>query len=85
MFWLRNKKNSITHFYLEAWPRGYKTFLCSTQLSRKIQLLIKTKIPTNEEVSSFKSLDVVLIMLIYVKMPTIIGILTFMRINFVLS
>ena len=28
----------------EAWPRGYKTFLCSTQLSMKFQLLIKTKI-----------------------------------------
>ena len=35
------------------WPRGYKTFLCSTQLSTKF------------------------ILLIYVKMSTIVGILTF--------
>ena len=33
-----------------------KLFSCSTQLSMKFQLLIKTKIPTNEEVSCFKSL-----------------------------
>ena len=38
------------------WPQGYKTFLCSTQLSMKFQLLIKTKIPTNEKVSCFQSL-----------------------------
>ena len=31
-------------------------FSCSTQLSMKFQLLIKTKIPTNGEVSCFKSL-----------------------------
>ena len=48
----------------------------------------KTKIPTNEEVFFCKlSLsDVVLIMLINVKMPTIVGILIFVsKINFVLS
>ena len=33
-----------------------KLFSCSTQLSMKFQLLIKTKISTNEEVSCFKSL-----------------------------
>ena len=73
-----------------AWARGYKTFSCSTQLSTEFQLLIKTKIPT---VSCSKSLrcykyhaykflalspsDVIFIMLINVKMPTIVGILTF--------
>ena len=64
-------------------PQSYKTFSCSTQLSTKFQLLIKTKIPTN----ALKNLSVVVfIMLINVKMPTIVGILTFMsRINFVLS
>ena len=52
-----------------------KLFSCSTQVSTKFQLLIKTKIPTNKEV-----------MLINVKTPTIVGIFTFMsRINFVLS
>ena len=40
-------------------------FSCSTQLSTKFQLLIKTKIPINEEVSFASSLsDVVFIMLI---------------------
>ena len=37
---------------VKNWPRG----LCSTQLSTKFQLLIKTKIPTNEKVFCFKSL-----------------------------
>ena len=66
-------------------PEAIKLFSFSNQLSMKFQLLIKTKIPTNKEVSRFKSL-VVFIMLTNVKMPTIVGILTFMsRINFVLS
>ena len=65
-------------------PEVIKLFSCSTQMSTKFQLLIKTKIRTNEEVSCFKS--VVFIMLTNFKMPTIVGILTFMsRINFVLS
>ena len=37
-------------------PEVIKLFSCSSQLSTKFQLLIKTKIPTNEEVSCFKSL-----------------------------
>ena len=45
------------------------------------QLLIKTKIPTKNFCALSHS-DVVFIMLINVKMPTIVGILTFMsRIN----
>ena len=40
---------------VQTWPRGYKTYSCSTQLSTKFQLLIKTEIPTNEEISCFKS------------------------------
>ena len=55
-------------------------------MSIKFQLLIKTNIPTNKEVSALSLLDVALIMLINVNMPTIIDILIFMsRINFVLS
>ena len=62
-------------------PEVIKHFSCSTQLSMEFQLLIKTEIPTNKEVSCFQFL-----MLIYVKMPTIVGILTFMSgINFVHS
>ena len=37
-------------------PDVIKLFSCSTQLSTKFQLLIKTKIPTNNEFSCFKSL-----------------------------
>ena len=58
-----------------------------TQLSTKFQLLIKTK--TVRQIEKFLALslsDIVFIMLINVKMPTNVGILTFMsRIKFVLS
>ena len=37
-------------------PEVIKLFSCPTQLSTKFQLLIKTKIPTNKEVSCFKLL-----------------------------
>ena len=61
-------------------------FSCSTQLGTKFQLLIKSKIPTKEDVFYFKLSDAVFIMLASVKMPTIFGVLSFMsRINFVLS
>ena len=67
-------------------PGVIKLFSYSTQLSMKFQLLITTKILTNEEVFALSLSDVVFIMLINVKMPTIVGILTFMsRINLVLS
>ena len=67
-------------------PEAIKLFPCSTQLSTKFQLLINTKILTNKEFLAFSLSDVVFIMLLNVKMPTIVGILTFMsRINFVLS
>ena len=42
--------------YETSGPKVIKLFSCSTQLSTKFQLLIKTKIPTNGEVSCFKSL-----------------------------
>ena len=44
-----------------------KLFSCSTQLSTKFQLLIKTKIPTNEKFLVLSLSDVVFIMLINVK------------------
>ena len=79
--------NSEELFSLCSGPEVTKLFSCSNQLSTEFQLLIQTKIPINEEVSfSNKSLRCKLIMLINVKMPTIVGILTFMsRINFMLS
>ena len=52
----------------------------------KFQLLMKTKLLKNKTFLAFKLSDVVYIMLINVKMPTIVGILTFMSmINFMLS
>ena len=85
-FWSQRLNVVGQRKYNRPCPEVIKLFSCSTQLSTKFQLLIKTKIPTNEEVSCFKSLIVVFIMLISVKMPTIVGILTSMsRINFVLS
>ena len=44
----------------------------------KFHLLINTKIPTNEMFLVLSLSDVVFIMLINIKMPTIVGILTFM-------
>ena len=58
-----------------------------TQLSKKVQLLIKTKMLKNIDFSCFKRSDVVFILLINFEMTkyvTIVGILTFMsRINVV--
>ena len=51
-----NKSFVIYHVLFFTGSEVTKLFLCSTQLSMKFQLLIKTKIPTNEEVSCFKSL-----------------------------
>ena len=67
-------------------PEVIKLFSCSTQHSMKFQLLIKNKIPTNTDFFALNLSDVVFIMLINVKMPTVVDILTFMcRINFWLS
>ena len=57
--------------------RGYKFFSCSTQPSMKFQLLIKTKMLKNKDFALSNS-EAVFIMLINVRMPTIVGILTFM-------
>ena len=71
---------------VHAGPEVIKHFSCSTQLSMKFQLLIKTKILINKEVLALSLPAVVFIMLINVKIPTLVGILTFIsRINFVLS
>ena len=71
--------------FVRLGPEVIKLFSCSTQLSTKFQL-IKTKIPTKKKFLASSLSDFVFIMLINVKMPTIVGILTFMsRTNFVLS
>ena len=67
-------------------PKVLKVFPCSTQLSMKFQLLRESKILKNNIFFCLKQSNVVFILLINVKMPTIVGILTFMsRINFKLS
>ena len=90
-FFQKNNKLKITAgvsngLNPESGPEVIKLFSCSTQLSMKFHLLIKLK---NRQMKKFLALslsDVVFIMLINVKMPTIIGILTFVsRINFMLS
>ena len=58
---------------------SYKTFF---QLSIKFQLLIKNKMLKNTQiVLAIKLSDVVFILLINVKMPTIVGILTYMSMD----
>ena len=54
-------------FLGRTWSYGFIFFSCSTKLSTKFKLLIKTKIPTNEEDSCFKSLRCCN------KMPTSVG------------
>ena len=65
-------------------PKVIKLFSCSNQ--HEIQLLIKSKIMKVFFTSCFKILRCFYILLINVKMPTIVGILTFMsRINVMIS
>ena len=55
-------------------------------MTTKIQLRTKTKIQQNKIFLTFKLSDVVFIMLVIAKMPTIVDILTVMsRLKFVLS
>ena len=80
------RKPILPHNNIHPGLEVIKLFSSSTQLSTKFQLLIKTKILTKKKFVALSLSDVVFIMLINVKMPTIVGILTFMsRINFVLS
>ena len=72
-------------FYLwcSGLAQGNETFLCSTQLGMEFQLLTKTKMLKYKDVCFS---DVVVIMLINVKMPTIVCILIFMSmITFMLN
>ena len=67
-------------------PEVIKLFSCSTQLSTKFQPPIKLQYGQIKKFLALSLSDVVFITLINVKMPTIVGILTFMsRINLVLS
>ena len=76
----------LKHLVLKSDPEVIKLLSCSTQMSTEFQLLINTKY---QQIMKFLALglsDVVFIMLINVKMPTIVDILTLIsRINFVLG
>ena len=81
MFWLRNKCFLIIYVICRPGLKVIKLVSCSTQLSMKVQLIIKAKM-----LKKIDWLVGVFIQLINFKMPTIVGILTFMSwINFVLS
>ena len=63
-----------------------KIFSCSTQLCMKVQMLIKIKISRNSAFSGSDKLRMLFFLLTNVKIPTIVGILTFVsRKNFMLS
>ena len=67
-------------------PRGYEKKSCSTQVRMKFKRLITNKMLKNIHFSCFITLKSCIIQLMNVKMPTIVGILTFMsRINFMFS
>ena len=67
-------------------PRGYKIFFMLNSTEHEISTAHKTKIPTMKKFLALSLSYVVFIMLINVKMPTIVGILTFMSSkNFVLN
>ena len=68
---MKKKKVKLVFGYKIIGPEVIKLFSCSTQLSRKFQLLIKTKLQTNKEVSCFKSLRCCIYHANNVKMPTI--------------
>ena len=51
-----NNMETIHNQCQSSGPKVIKLFSCSSQMSTKFQLVIKTKIPTNEEVYCFKSL-----------------------------
>ena len=55
-------------------PEVIKLFTCSNQLSTKFQLLIKLKYRQMKKFFALSLSDVVFIMLVIVKMPTIVGI-----------
>ena len=51
-----------------------KRFSCSSQLTMKFQLVVRTKMLKNTDFSRFQFSDVLFIMLMNVKIPTNVGI-----------
>ena len=70
----------------KTWPRGYKTFFVLISIEHEILILICMKISRNSAFSDSNKPRVLFFPLINIKMPTVVGILTFMsRKNFMLS
>ena len=87
-FWGRFSHDDVKCYVLLFRPEVIKLFSSSAQLSMKFQLLINVEIAKISGTFRFKTqkLVILFILLINVKMPTIVGILTFMsRINFSLN
>ena len=71
---------------LHTGPEVIKLFSRSTQLSMKFQMLISMKISRNSTFFPAQKLRMLFFVLINVKMPTIVGILTLMsRKSFMLN
>ena len=84
---IRPKTSRFEITFFKTGPEVIKLFSCSTQLSMKFEILISIKISRNS--AFFSDSDkprMLFFLLINVKMPTIVGILTFMsRKKFMLS
>ena len=61
-----------------AGPEVIKLLSCSTQLSMKFQMFIKSQMLKIKTFLAFRCSNVVFITLINIKMPTSVGILIFM-------
>ena len=59
-------------------PKAIKLSSCSTQLSMKFQMLVSIKISRNSDFLGSEMPKMLFFMLINVKMPTTVGILTIM-------
>ena len=71
---------------LKIRPRGYKSYHAQLNWARNFNCSQKLKYRQIKKCIALRLSDIVFIMLINVKMPTIVGILTFIsRINFVLD
>ena len=67
-------------------PQGYKTFSMFNSTEHEYSNAHRSKMLKNKDSSCFQLSAIVLIMVIYVKMPTIVGTLTFVSmIDFMLS
>ena len=76
-------ENELKFYYLEAWSRGYKTYFMLNLTGPAISTAHRHLMPKYTYFLPHKLSVVVFNLLINVKMPTIVGILTFMiRINF---